>query len=428
MNHNAKHGCSRCTVIGEYNHTSNTTVFKSIQPLRTDADFRNGVYFGTHQVQTSPILLIKGVDVIQDVIIADSLHLFDHGITDKMLTGFTNGKLGNVEAKWCADQIDMVSEYLLSMQPPYEIREMRAVRGLKSIAKWKGIEFHNFALYYGIVVLNGNLPDYIYKHFLLYFCVYTIISSRQHLSRLFLVADTCLKLFIDRFKEIYGVHHFTSNLHYLHHVMEDVKRFGPINTFSTYPFESYLFKIKKLLRSGNLPLSQAANRLLEAEYVDSDFNHCLRKDSYPILVKACSDKVDHLNKIIPLKYDLYSVVQFEKFKINCARDEDRYILTVDQKILEIKYFVSFDGQTKMYGQTISDAQNYFDLPIESSEMLIFSSKKLIKNPPNLFEIDHIICKLFKLKQDKNYMYNKDTEKNFVHEYVFLPLLKSITEN
>lgn len=425
MNHNSKHGCSRCTVVGEYSHTSNTTVFKSLRPLRTDADFRSGVYFGSHQAHISPILSIKGVDIIQDFIVADSLHLFDHGITDKLLTGFINGKLGNIESKWCVAQINMVSEYLISMKPPCEIRELRAVRDLKSIAKWKGIEFHNFALYLGIVVLNGNLPDYIYNHFLLYFCAYTIISSKEHLLRLTLVADSCMNLFIERFKEIYGVHHFTSNVHYLHHVMEDVRRFGPINTFSTYPFEGYLFTIKKLLRSGNLPLSQAANRLMEAEYMNSDFNS-IRKDFYPILVTPSSDQVDHLNKLIPVKYDLYSVVKFEKFKINCAKDEDRYVLTIDQKILEIAYFVLFDGQTKMYGQTISDAQNYFDLPIQSSEMLIYSSENLTKNPPDFFEIDHIMCKLFKLKRNKNYMYKKDTE-NLKNEYVFLPLLNTFAE-
>lgn len=260
-NHNAKHGCARCTVVGEFNSTSHTTVFKHLdQPLRADADFRNNVYFGTHQVEHTPILAIQSVDMIQDFVVSDPLHLFDHGITEKLLTGFMNGKLSNIDAKWCAVQIEMISEYLSSIKAPYEIRSQRPIRDLKSVAKWKAIEFRNFALYVGIVVLNGNLPDYMYKHFLLYFCAYNIICSNHHLVRLSRVADTCLKLFIERFKTIYGVHHFTSNLHNLAHVMEDVKRYGAINTISAYPFEGHLFKIKRSLRSGNLPLSQTANR------------------------------------------------------------------------------------------------------------------------------------------------------------------------
>lgn len=420
MNHNGKHGCSRCTVVGEFNSTSHTVVFKGFDaPLRTNDEFRNNVYFGTHQVTASPLLNIQNVDMIKDFIVGDSLHLFDHGITKKLLTGFMTGKLGNIDAKWCSQQIDIVSKYLLSIKAPYEIRGQRVIRDLSSVAKWKGIEFHNFALYVGIIVLNGNLPDYLYKHFLLYFCAYTIISSKRHLFSLSVVAEMCLKLFVERFKEIYGSHHFTMNLHNLLHVMEDVKRFGVINTFSTYPFEAYLFEIKRWLRSGNLPLSQIANRLMESELV--------KKILYPQFIGAPSpDKVDDLNYFISVKYELYCVVKFEKFQINCMRDEDRYILTKDSKIIEVKYFIYFEGQTKIYGQTINDVENYFELPIKSSEMLIFSSENLNKNPPELFGIDEILCKLFKMKRDKNFMYYANTERN-VNEYVFLPLLNTIID-
>lgn len=428
MHHNAKHGCSRCTVVGEFHSTSHTTVFKRFDaPLRTNDDFRNNVYLGTHQVEASPLIEIQNVDMIKDFIVGDSLHLFDHGITQKLLTGFIKGTLGNIEAKWCQEQINMVSNYLLSIKAPSEIRGQRAIRNLNIVAKWKGIEFHNFALYVGIIVLNGNLPDYLYKHFLLYFCAYTIISSKRHLLSLSEVAEMCLKLFVERFKLIYGSHHFTMNLHNMLHVMEDVKRFGAINTFSTYPFEAYLFEIKRLLRSGHLPLTQIANRLIESEVVKKDHSKEMRKNLYPQFIGApCSHKSDDLNNFIFVKYELYSVVKFEKFQINCMRDEDRYILTKDNKIIEVNYFVCFDGQTKIYGQAINDIKNYFELPIKSSEMLIFSSENLNKNPSELFEIDEILCKLFKMRRDKNFMYYANTERN-VNEYVFIPLLNTIID-
>lgn len=428
MNHNAKHGCSRCTVVGEFSSTSNTTVFKKFDaPLRTNDDFRNDVYFGTHQVEASPLLDIQNLDMIKDFIVGDSLHLFDHGITQKLLTGFIKGKLGNVDAKWCKEHFDIVSEYLLSIKAPSEIRGQRAIRDLNSVAKWKGIEFRNFSLYVGIIVLNGNLPDYIFKHFLLYFCAYTIISSKRHLLSLSVVAEKSLRLFVERFKLIYGSQHFTMNLHNMLHVMEDVTRFGAINTFSTYPFEGYLFEIKRLLRSGHLPLNQIANRLIESEVVKKDSSKEIRKDVYPQFMGAPSPhKSDNLNKLIFVKYELYSVVKFEKFQINCMRDEDRYILTKDNKIIEINHFVYFDGQTKIYGQAINDIRNYFELPIKSSEMLIFSSENLSKNPLELFEIEDILCKLFKMKRDKNFMYFDDTERN-LNEYVFIPLLNTIID-
>lgn len=410
-----------------YSHTAGTVVFKQWNaPLRTDLDFRNNLYLGKHQREITPLVAIPNVDLISDFVVGDSLHLLDHGITKKLLTGFIDGKLGNVDARWSVNQAKLVSQYLSSIRAPYEIRSQRQIRDLSVVAKWKGIEFHNFALYIGIVVLNGNLPDYIYKHFLLYFCFFTIYSSKYHLKSLNIVADSCLKLFIERFKIIYCSQHFTSNLHNLIHLIDDVKRFGPINTFSAYPFESFLFQIKKLLRTGYLPLAQAAKRLLEIENVIQDQKKITQNHLNPTLIKPSLLKVELLDQIIPVKYDLYTVVGFSKFKINTNNDEDRWLLTTNNNIVEVLYFVLFDGNLKIYGRTVKDIENYFDLPIMSSQMLVFASRNLNMNAPNLFDIGSIKCKLFKIQRDKKFMHYEKTE-NFVNQYVFLPLIGTIVE-
>lgn len=426
--HNSKHGCSKCTVIGEFNHTSHTVVFPKLDaPKRTDEDFRNGVYFGSHQKELTPLLDIPNLDMIQDFPIGDSMHLLDHGITSRLLNGFINGKLSNVDAKWSNFQVNLVSKYLASIKAPAEIRSQRQIRDLTTIAKWKAIEFRNFGLYIGIVVLNGNLKDYIYKHFLLYFCALTIITSEFHLKRLGNVAESCLKLFVERFKTIYGEHQFTSNVHNLIHLMDDVKRFGPITTFSTYPFESHLYKIKRLLRSGNLPLSQVAKRMMEIEGIQDECKNG-RYEHHVSLIKCCSLKLDHLNSIYSKKYDLFSIAEFSKFKIYCDRDEDKWLLTEDNKILEVSYIVSCDGISKIYGRTLNDVEDYFSLPIKSSEMLIFCSKNLKRNSFQLFDIQFIKCKLFKIKLDKKCVFYNESDDDDDDEYednicrnVFLPI-------
>lgn len=424
--HNSKDGCSKCTVRGEFNQISHTVVFPKLDaPKRTDADFRNKMYFGGHQKELTPLLDIPNLDMIQDFPIGDSMHLLDHGITSRLLNGFINGKLSNVDAKWSNFQMNLVSKYLNSIRAPAEIRSQRQIRDLTTIAKWKAIDFRNFALYTGIVILNGNVKDYIYKHFLLYFCALTIITSECHLKRLGNVAELCLNLFVERFKTIYGEHQFTSNVHNLIHLMDDVKRFGTITTFSTYPFESYLFKIKRLLRSGNLPLSQVAKRILEMEGIQTECNNHRYKFNVT-LIKCCSLKLDHLDSIYSKKYDLYSVVEFPKFKVYCDRDEDRWLLTKDNHILEVKYIVSCDGNSKLYGQTLNDVEDFFDLPFKSSKMFIFCSKNLRKNPFQLYDIQVVRCKLFKIKLDKNFVfYNDDDDDNehynCISRYVFLPI-------
>lgn len=74
-----------------------------------------------------------------------------------------------------------------------------------------------------------------------------------------------LKEYLEKFKTIHGIHHFTSNLHNLIHVVDDVKRFGPLGNFDAYPFESRLFYLKRLLRIGVNPLQQIARRISEAQ-------------------------------------------------------------------------------------------------------------------------------------------------------------------
>lgn len=46
-------------------------------------------------------------------------------------------------------------------------------------------------------------------------------------------------------------------------LVEDVKKFGPLPFISSYPFENTLGYVKRMVRHGNLPLSQVSKRLTE---------------------------------------------------------------------------------------------------------------------------------------------------------------------
>lgn len=378
---------------------------------------------GTHQREITPLLRLKNVDMIQDFTIGDGLHLLDHGISKKILIGLMEGKLNNVDAKWSERQIKLVSMLFESIKPPAEIRAQRPIRSLETIGKWKAVEYRTFGLYLGMLVLRNNVKDYIYKHFLLYFCALNTISSKHHLKRLLPIAEWCYNLFVERFKIIYGAQHFTSNLHNMIHLMDDVKRFGAINTFSTYPFEGVVFKIRRLLRFGNLPLSQVARRIIELESLDVDVTEPPNVASFT-LGNFLSKTLWDLDKMLPMKYNLYSKVEFPKFVILCDRDEDRWILTKNNEIFEVLYLVAHDMQYLLYGHTIEDSDNYFNLPFQSSQLLIFSSLNFKKGVPVLLNVNMIKCKLFKIKRDENLaIFNEeddsDTEK--LNEYVFMPL-------
>lgn len=420
---NSVHGCGKCKAKGKQINGVRATVFTDLNaPARTDADFRTDSNYGktSHHREKSPLLQLPRFDMVKDVIVADSLHLLDHGVTNRLLNGWIKGDLANVDAKWSCYQMQNMSKYLSTIKAPAEIRSNRPIRDLSCIAKWKGVEYRNFALYVGIVVLKGNLKEYLYNHFVLYFCAITIYSTSVHLNGFSVVAEKCIETFLERFKLIYGLQFFTSNIHNLIHVSDDIKRFGALNTISTYPFESKLYKIKRLLHTGNLPLEQVARRILESDSIVAQ----KPKNHKPLLTKICTSNIEALTRILNQKFDLFDAVQLPKLKIDCTRDEDQWILTKNLKVMQIQKFVNtVDGNIFIYAVPLKNTHDYFDLPIPSSDLYIYCVDSLEFDSPVLCSLDQIKCKLFKLKRDQNFVL-EGSDKN---EFVFIPVLSTFID-
>ncbi|CAG4942683.1 unnamed protein product [Parnassius apollo] len=95
----------------------------------------------------------------------------------------------------------------------------------------------------------------------------TICASKTHFQ-LLPVAETMLKHFVDNYGKFYGQEYITSNVHNLIHVVDEVKRFGTLQSFNAYPFENKLSSIKRMIRKGNQPLQQIANRLIQIHNIE----------------------------------------------------------------------------------------------------------------------------------------------------------------
>lgn len=75
---NGRHGCIKCTVEGEYDKKGRHMSFPKIDcPRRTNESFRNQTDSDHHKCVT-PLIKLP-IDMVGDVIIADSLHLFHLG-------------------------------------------------------------------------------------------------------------------------------------------------------------------------------------------------------------------------------------------------------------------------------------------------------------------------------------------------------------
>lgn len=124
--HGGYNGCQKCTVRGVYSKETHRMIYPGTNAVhRTDYDFRNGTYPG-HVKMSTPLLQLEGFDMIQDMVVAERLHLIDQGIMKRMLVGWRSGSLGRV--KLCKVQCGAISTALSIIQLPSEIH--RTVRGM----------------------------------------------------------------------------------------------------------------------------------------------------------------------------------------------------------------------------------------------------------------------------------------------------------
>lgn len=354
-NFNGKHGCLKCVTVGEYSHTSHTVTFPEMNCRpRTDQEFRDKKY-GPHHKKDSPLLRL-GIDMVEDFPVADSLHLVDWGIMKRLLVGWRNGNFGKYITKWCAKDIETVSNFLSECKLPSEIH--RSVRGLDCLSYWKASEYRSFLLYLSIFILPHVMSHDALCHFLTFFCGITICTSKNYVHLLPL-AKEFLQYFVEHFKDFYGVDYITSNVHNVAHVVDEVQRFGSLHTFNAYPFETKLYLIKRMLRHGHKPLAQVAKRFSE-DLVASEIVQSRKKIVFNEPFLSTNNKK-------------LTALHFKDYKLS-PKSKDKYFLCNDGQVLEVKKIYMLEKKIKICALIITDLAEVFELPIKSSYLNIFKAK------------------------------------------------------
>lgn len=437
----------KCTTTGTYSNFSRAVVFPEINcENRTDENFRNGAYGSHHRVLT-PFLRLP-IDMINAFPIGDSLHLLHLGVMKRLLLGWRDGTFRKPsknrnsydtinddrrcrisEARFSTRDITAISSYLTDCKLPREFQ--RATRGLDCLNHWKGTEYRSFLHYVGIVALKEHLVADAYAHFLLLFCAVTICSSKRYFDHLH-IARLMIDDFIEGYINLYGTHYITSNVHNLCHLVDEVEMFGELHTFTAYPFENMLGKVKRLVRSGNRPLAQVAKRLLELNNTASKWVDSTNPSGNGIRTKKRSVEVKKAfgSGNIPVhlieafrrnnngneKIRYYCEVEVDReFTLSVAREADSWFLTNTNNIARLINVISV-GEIKVnvcYSEYVTSG-NFFTTPCESKLIDIHSVPRLCDSVTKIADINCIQCKVVCLKYEKDDM------------YVFVPL--SHTQN
>lgn len=395
--HNSTYGCEKCFVEGKffnkrmfYEHCNAT--------LRTDLNFRNQLQ-DDHHKHSTPLDRLP-IDLIKDIPL-DYMHLILLGVQKKIFKFWIHGS-ANFKTKLRADDISELTANLYSANRTLPSDINRSIRGADVLSFWKATEFRTFLLKAGPVVLHGLLPRPVYYHFLLLHCATTICIS-DHFLMFVSVAKQMFTEFVMQFSEIYGKEYISYNVHSLLHVTDDVIHLGSFDTYSAFCFENFLGQILTYLRSGKNPLQQAANRIAEELSCLSNNN----TNTFPDLGHI--QKKDHEH--IECK-GVYLKLALENMELNVS-DRNRWVLLKTKRIIKIINFTLYKNKVVLYASELKNIYDFYEKPIKSSTMYIFSSD-LVELKPQIYFVSDILCKMF-------YIQNPNVK------HTFFPLLHTISK-
>lgn len=367
--HTGYSSCTKCWDVGKYIKTR--ICFSDIPSRkRTDEEFICKSDEEYH-LRTSILEQIPQLGLVTNIPL-DYLHLVLLGNMKKLII------------LWCCDdlkvrlpfsKIKKVSDFIEKTIRPYcPFEFQRKPRGIWHYRQWKGTEFRQLLLYIGPAVFKNILAPKVYNNFLsLHFAISILVSKKLCSQECHLVySQELLQHFVSTFKVIYGEHHVSHNIHGLLHIVDDVRNFGFLDTFSTFAFENYMQKLKS--KKYDKPLQQIGRRLQEIETncgtdLHNNFNE---KQSYVLnvhtngpLLEGCVDPQYSIFKLNGMKIVIQNKAN------NCCGLDSGEIILMENICYNTKY-----KDHVVIGKKFLEKRALYTLPCSSTHIGIYEVSKL----------------------------------------------------
>lgn len=291
------------------------------------------------------------------------------GVVKKLLTHWL--KRETVSLLIRQEDVEELSRRLVHLQGTIPNEFARGPRSLADLPRFKATELRQFLLYTGPVILKGVLPPELYSHFMTLHVAVKILSSEETCFRYNTFSSQLLRHFIRESAKHYGGHFITFNVHCLVHLPSDVLRFGPLDSFSCFPFENFLYQLKQLVRHSRNPLVQLVKRLFElsSSATPSFVN---RKPSSAPVVELSRP---HLNGVVSEdtteRVNQFKNAELNHWKINIRHPNCYVILNDDLKsVVTVENFIlEEDGSVFLIGYLFQNQVPLFYDPCDSEKYL-----------------------------------------------------------
>ena len=383
-------GCDRCEQRGE--HVNNRMTFPNCDaPRRTNITFR-AKHQEEHHHATSNIELVQEIDMVQ-MFPNDYMHSVCKGVGSTLLEFLRSGPL---PYRLGARQIEEMSAKLLSLRQYIPCDFARKPRSLRHLSMWKATEARLFCLYLVPIVLKSHVDENFFTMFMTFSLLLRLLSHPVWVNEHQNYCDVLVRTFLNQVTELLGSQYLTYNFHSLVHLVEDCKQRGVVDNFSCYQYESFLFKLKRLVRSPNLPMEQIINRISES----GPTLGCVKVGApgwiqYEREIEFLEDREN---------FEGASAKYFRKLTLKSlvlkAHSADSYVMMQNNHVLRIMYFVKVESQCFIVGNEYT-TREFTDFPLISLTgvcMLSSLLKKSISIP-----LANVKCKLLCIPTNKNFL-------------------------
>lgn len=369
--------CERCTVIGKKRSVGGTSwtasdIRRSKPTLRTDKTFRERHQPAYHehwqhgQREDSPFMQLS-CDMVNSFCI-DSMHVLYQGIMRRWWECMVHKKRQKRYRVRPSEEIK-ISDYMEShLKNSFPTEYARRVRGLLNYKLYKATEWRRFLLYDGILIAKEFLPDGAYRNFLLLSCAVRILSSPELINNDDLVSDahSLLELFVRDAESKFGKEFMCMKAHTLTHLVKECQNHGTLDSFSAFPFESYLSRINRAMNAHGRCVQQIVGRIKEG--------HLLQ----PTPVKMIDHGRSHGGAVLshyvgPAKWlgsegAEYLEASLPGMVIRADRQRDSVFKTSNNEVLKVISIMHDTSEDEVYviGCKFRRQSNFFRYPLKSS--------------------------------------------------------------
>jgi len=393
--HTGKHSCVRCTTVGI--RDEGRICFPDLDaPIRCHESYLdcndNQFHLGKSILSEIPKLnLVTSIPY-------DYMHLVCIGVTKKLITFWINSKHKHALPKSRVNELDKIMnslKYFIPQEFQRRPSESSRLHPFHDINRWKATELRQCLLYTGFVIFLGHVKEEIYNNFVILSVAIRIILTEHVTLEYYDYAKSLLRHFVESFQSIYGKAYISHNIHALIHIADDAKKYGSLNNFSCFPFESFMQPIKKQIRSGMKPLQQLVHRYAEEKSIQiSNFNKNSTFSTHNGPLKYHSTN-QHRPLISGVQNPQFTGWRLSNMilKLNSA---DNCVQLIKGSIVAIENIAmsSVNNDIMIVGREYENVGSFFNFPCNSSILNIYKADNL--GPLRCWKLTDISKKMVRL--------------------------------